>query len=173
VKTIELTKGKVALVDDEDYPELSRYKWQAAQRDGRWYAVRTERRKGKKVGTYMHRQILKPPLVLKTDHVNGNGLDNRKDNLRTCTDQQNGGNQGVRKNNTSGFKGVCLCKRTKRWAAAITIAFRTIHLGYYATVAEAAQAYNAAAINYYGAFAWLNTFPVESVGCEWQEGETA
>lgn len=154
MKTIPLTQGCVALVDDEDYEWLNQWKWclQGGLRPG--YAVRLCNHRGK---IYMHREILKPPDGFETDHINGNGLDNQRSNLRLCTRQQNNMNRGVAKNRgTSRFKGVYFASREQMWCAHISRSNRKKHLGYFNTEEEAALAYNHAAQKYYGEFAWLN-----------------
>jgi hypothetical protein len=92
MKEIKLTKGKTAIVDDEDFDRLSQYKWQFAVIG---YARRTVYVKGKKgrQTLYMHRDILATPSDMFTDHINGNRLDNRKENLRVCTQAENNRNR--------------------------------------------------------------------------------
>lgn len=94
------------------------------------------------------------------DHINGDGLDNRKQNLRICTKSENACNRGIDRDNTSGYKGVCYIsnktKRVKRWIAQIAINKKHICIGYFHTKEEAAIAYNEAATKYHGEFAKLN-----------------
>jgi hypothetical protein len=92
-----------------------------------------------------------------TDHINGDSLDNRKGNLRTCTMEQNKRNRRTGKNNTSGYKGVQWCKRSKKWKAGIMVNRKAIHIGLYQTKEAAAKMYNEAAIKHHGQFAKLNT----------------
>ena len=87
---------------------------------------------------------------------NGNGLDNRKANLRICSNSQNQANRGVGKNNTSGFKGVWFDNRVLRWRAAIQVLKKRIQLGKFDLKEDAARAYNKAATKYFGEFALLN-----------------
>ena len=94
------------------------------------------------------------------DHINGNPLDNRKSNLRICTNAENQRNRGVNKNNTSGYKGVCWAKQNKKWKARIKHNGKLIHLGYYKDKEEAARAYDKKAKELHGEYAYLN-FPDE------------
>ena len=153
MKQIKLTQGKYAIVDNDDYKELNKHKWYLL--DGR-YAARVSWRKGDSLGFLMHRIILKVKKEEKCDHINNNGLDNRKQNLRICTLTQNQGNRIKQKNNTSGFKGVCLDKKSNKWKSAIHIKSVTKCLGRYKDKIEAAKEYDKAAKKYFGEFARLN-----------------
>jgi hypothetical protein len=106
---------------------------------------------------YLHTFLTGWPLV---DHANGNGLDNRRSNLRLATGTQNNANRRLASNSTSGFKGVNLYKRTGRWRAHIAIHRQQKHLGYFRTAEEAARAYDIAALALFGEFALIN-FPKE------------
>lgn len=157
MKEIELTRGKVAIVDDDDYEYLRQYKWQFNS-DG--YAVRRQyygKINGKYVqkGIFMHRIVNKTPGGMQTDHINGNKLDNRKENLRSCTYSENARNKGLYKNNKFGFKGV-YTKGGENIYATIQTNGIPRHLGTFHTVEDAAKAYNEAAIKYHGEFAKLN-----------------
>lgn len=153
---IELTQGKFAIVDDEDFEWLNQWRWQV-DTDG--YAVRhvlaREGKKGSKIR--MHRAINKTPTGLLTDHINGNRLDNRKENLRNCTTRENTWNSKSH-NNTSGYKGVTWDKRGNKWKGHIRINNLSLHLGYFTDVTEAAKVYDSYAIKYFGEYAKLN-FP--------------
>jgi hypothetical protein len=109
----------------------------------------------------MHRVILKASERTEVDHINGNKLDNRRENLRVATKSQNLGNQKIRSTNTSGFKGVNWKQWRKirssgAWTARISVGSKRIHLGYFSTAEEAARAYDSAAQQYFGEFAKLN-----------------
>ena len=111
---------------------------------------------------YLHRLIMEKMLDRKinknerVDHINRDGADNRRSNLRLCSCQQNAFNQGVRKNNTSGYKGVTFKQKNNKWFAAISPNGKRISLGSFDDKENAASAYNQAAIKYFGEFAYLN-----------------
>lgn len=107
---------------------------------------------------YLHRLVLGAKKGQIVDHINGNPLDNRRANLRLATRSQNLFNRGRPKHNTSGFKGVHFCKRTKRYRASIRANNRVVRLGRFDTAAKAARAYDKAARVHHGDFAQLN-FP--------------
>ncbi len=161
-REIPLTRGKVALVDAEDYENVVRLKWQAQLSKGTWYAARgaTSRRSH----LSMHRLIMNAPPAMQVDHINGNGLDNRRCNLRLATVGQNDCNRPRTKRNTSGYKGVSLKKPfltgRLRWFARISHNGKDIGLGYHDTAEEAARVYDAKAVELFGDFAYLN-FPEE------------
>lgn len=158
-KEIPLTQGKVALVDIEDYDYLNQFKWYAQKcKNNLFYVVRNIKKDGKQIKLCMHREIMKTPKGMHTDHINGNGLDNRRNNLRICNSSKNQRNSGKHKNNTSGYKGVFWHNRGKKWQASIGLNSKLKHLGLYSTKEEAAIAYNEAAKKYFGGFARLNTF---------------
>lgn len=150
MKRIRLTHGYEALVDDADYPVVSRYSWYVVRKKKHVYA--SSRIGGRIVK--LHRFILglsaSTPWV---DHANGNGLDNQRANLRLCTHAQN--TCGVRRsNNKTGYVGVHWEKQTGRYRAMLA----KRGLGRFSTVEEAAKAYDAAALVRYGDFARTN-FP--------------
>jgi hypothetical protein len=153
-KEIYLTKGMVTLVDDEDYIILSKFNWQALKHGGIWYAVRSRCR------IYMHREIMKTPSNMVTDHINHDGLDNRRCNLRICTQTQNQYNREKHLRNTSGYKGVTWDKSNHKWRAQIRHDGVYLSIGYFRSVTEAALAYNNAAIKYHGEFAKLNELSI-------------
>lgn len=152
MKYIQLTQGKQTKVDNDDFDELNRLKWTFSK----GYAAK--KLPGNK-NLFLHSLITRCPPNKKVDHINGNGLDNRRSNLRICTQQQNTFNQKLSKSNKSGYKGVCYFpygKRIKKWVAKININGKQKHLGYFATKIEGAREYNKAAIKYFGVYANLN-----------------
>lgn len=137
MKAIELTRGKIVLISDEDYDLVNKYKWYAHNSNGKWYAKRKawladksinkvvghNRKKGEKRvvhGTYklvsMHRYILNPPPNMEIDHIDGNTLNNQRDNLRVVDKFTNMFNQKLRADNSTGFRGVSYEKMPSgRW----------------------------------------------------------
>lgn len=150
-KQIPLTKGKFALVDDEDYEYLMQWKWYFHQlRKESGYAARMLL--GKKM--WMHRLINKTPTELKTDHIDGDKLNNQKKNLRNATALQNNYNSLKRKNTSYKYKGVT--RHGNKWKSRIRANSKNIYIGLFFTEEEAALAYNEAALKYHGEFAGLN-----------------
>ena len=164
MKVIQLTRGYVAKVDDADYDALSRFFWQVRVapkvKTTRLYAIRTCREFGKKRTIMMHRQIVVPGPDLLVDHVDNDGLNNTRANLRVCTASQNAMNRSY-SDQLSGYRGVYFKPRcrTKPWGAVISVPTRgQVDLGSHATAEEAAAAYDRAALEHHGVFATLN-FP--------------
>lgn len=165
-KQIKLTRGKIVIVDDEDFGQLNQHKWCVSKTTyGSYVAVRRCRCFGdKKPHTIlMHRQITSCPKNKDIDHIDHNTLNNQRANLRICNRSQNMGNSKT-KLHSSKFKGVCWAnggiykgKRYEgRWMAQIMYNYKNIFLGYYDSEIEAAFAYNVAAKKYFGEFAKLN-----------------
>lgn len=156
-KEIKLTQGKFALVDDEDFEWLNQWKWHVIKgKSGMLYAERSIRNNGKRINFLMHREIIKTPKGMNTDHENRNGLDNRRDNLRYCTKSQNAMNTEKNKDNKSGYKGVGWHKLSQKWRARITVKGKEKYLGLFDAPQEAAIIYNKKAIELFGEFARLN-----------------
>lgn len=153
MKTIPLTKGYFATVDDADFENVGAFKW-SARRDGK--TVYAQRRKGKAF-VQMHREILglTDPKVL-VDHRNGYGLDNRRCNLRTCCHAQNSANRGANRNNRLGYKGVAYRSDRQKFVAYIHAGGRQKFLGHFENAVDAATAYDRAAVEIYGEFAGTN-----------------
>jgi hypothetical protein len=154
---IPLTQGKFAIVDPDDYSRLCRHKWFAAKSRLTFYAVRSSRKGSKRYRLHMHRDVLKAPDDMFVDHINRNGLDNRRANLRLATCAQNAWNADSTRG-YSGYKGVWMDKKRGLWRAAIFCGGKKKYLGYFSDKREAAKAYDRAAIQYHGQFASLN-FP--------------
>jgi hypothetical protein len=152
MKEIELTQGKVAIVDDADFEWLNQWKWTY---DGQGYAYRHGPRPKRKY-ILMHREIMQTPKGLDTDHRDRNGLNNQRDNLRVCTFAQNQWNRKIQTSNTSGYKGVSWSAYHRRWHAQIRTNNIQTHLGYFDTPEEAAKAYDEGAQIYHDEFAFLN-----------------
>ena len=157
MKTIALKGGGFAIVDDEDFGEISLSKWRL---DTKGYAVTAVKIKGRRKFLFMHRQICKTGYEFEVDHKNGNRTDNRRSNLRIANRAENSRNQMMRSNNKSGFKGVC--KRGTKWIATIGKDNRHFHLGCFSTAKLASEAYDAAALKLHGEFARTNVM----IACE-------
>lgn len=142
VKEISLTRGRVALVDDEDFEWLSTKKWciQENRKNGHAYA-HTSRWKGKKY-VYMHRIIIGAKKGQIVDHINGNTLDNRSSNLRIVTPRQN--QQNMHYERSSKYPGVSWYTNDKKWVARIQIEGKNKGLGYFKSEKEAFEAYKKA-----------------------------
>lgn len=158
MKIIWLTKGQFTLVDDEDFERLNKWKWYAHKGTSTFYACRRENVAYKKyVSISMHRYLLGlSDSKTMADHKDGNGLNNQRANLRGATRSQNAANSRNRKDGSSKYKGVSWTVRDKRWAANIDLNSVRISLGYFINEADAAIAYNEAAIKYHGQFAKIN-----------------
>lgn len=159
---VQLTKNKVALIDDEDGPRVLPFKWTSLhiRRKGAdiWYARRNIRPKGQpQRAEYLHRVILNAPSDKQVDHKNGDGLDCRRNNLRLATSSNNQHNRARRHSSNSGFKGVEIA-RSGRAIARICCRYKRMVLGTFNTPEEAARAYDAKAKELFGEFARLN-FP--------------
>lgn len=155
VMAISLTHDRTALVDAEDYERLNKHNW--ATRITKWgcYAGRDVSKGGKKT-ILMHREILNVPKGQQVDHINHDGLDNRKCNLRICTNSQNQHNQRPRVSGSSKYKGVSWRKDVQKWYARIKHNGKLVHLGGYDNEDDAARVYNEKATEYYGEYACLN-----------------
>lgn len=157
MKTILLTQGKFALVDDEDYRWLSRWKWYSLRQRGNFYAIRNKGKRPNRNKLLMHREILNAQEYQGIDHKNHNGLDNRKINLRICTKNQNQHNRLPNKKSSSKHKGIYWDKSyTKKWHAQIQFNHRRIFLGRFSNEIEAAKAYDQKAKELFGEFAYTN-----------------
>ena len=140
MKQIPLSNGGFALVDDDDYPFLSQWKW---KRHPQGYASRTSWKPHKWITILMHRLINKTGKGFETDHINGDKLDNRKANLRNVTHSQNERNKPLRSDNTSGYKGITWDKARQKWQAKTKHDRKMRNLGRFDTPEEAHAVYEA------------------------------
>jgi len=156
-KQITLPHGLYALVDDADFERLARHRWYAHKDCYTYYAVRRVGTRAECKTIAMHREIMNAPDGIIVDHINGNGLDNRRANLRLCTDAENRLNSRVRSDNRLGLKGVSQDNRRYRgWRARIKLHGKAIRLGVFPTPGDAARAYDKAARWLFGQFARTN-----------------
>lgn len=156
MKTIPLPSGDVAIVDDQDFEELSKYKWRVKiNNNGTKYAHRHQYINGvngTRTTVKMHRQILNAPKGMDVDHINRDGLDNRRCNIRLCTRSQNMMNVGTTSNNTSGIKGVYYSKQHACWCCTITINGKQKSMRWFNNKEEAQAAYIRVGVAHYGEF---------------------
>lgn len=140
-------------VDWDDMKAVGLHKWfPVKHHTGKLYV------NGKVGGKSMklHNYLMKPPAGMIVDHVNGDTLDNRRDNLRICTREQNARNRATNKTNKCGYKGVDWCEHIKKWRSRISVNKKTIHIGVYEEIEDAVMAYNEAAVRLHGEYARLN-----------------
>lgn len=159
MKKIPLTHGLFALVDDGDYDELMKHKWHVRKGKNAYYARRTVSVDGKRNTVFMHRQILgivDPKLFC--DHIDMDGLNNQRANLRACNMSQNKMNTRKRSDNSTGYKGVAIEKRCGRFRVQICVNGKIKTVGRFVEIECAARAYDKAAKELHGEFARLN-FP--------------
>lgn len=151
MKTIKLKNGEEALVDDEDYEELNKYRWFCS--NGYVVRGRYSRETKKTSSVRIHRVIMNPPDYMDVDHINHNKLDNRKENLRVCTASGNQMNRDkFLTRNTSGYKGVSWSKDHRKWDARIKKDGKNYWLGLFVDVKEAHKAYQQKAKELFGEF---------------------
>lgn len=155
-KSIPLTQGMAALVDDADFDSLSAFRWYARKDRGTFYALRNERMAdGRRKTVLMHRLIMADCKGFEVDHKNCDGLDNRRQNLRLATDSDNSRNR--RKTaGMSRFKGVYWDMSHRKWKAQIRLEGSVVNLGRFIDEKSAALAYDVAAVLAYGQFARPN-----------------
>lgn len=161
MKEIKLTQGYVALVDDEDFEKLNKFRWFANVQKTKVYAIRNSgggHKRNKMI--YMHREITGAAKKEDVDHVDHNGLNNQKTNIRVCAHADNMKNRAKVTNTSSVFKGVSLFKSKRlkniRWRAQIQCNGAYRHIGLFCTESEAAMAYNKKAEELHGKFARTN-----------------
>lgn len=162
MKEINLTRGKVAIVSDEDYVWISQYKWHSrVKRNKRvpdkWYACRHSSQL--ELPIFMHKEIMMRlgwPRSQRFDHTDANGLNNQRDNLRPCSNSENIAAAVKKSGYSSKFKGVHFVKRLRKWLAAIRKDGKYFYLGIFEDENLAAMAYNAAAAELFKEFAYTN-----------------
>lgn len=153
MKTIKLKDGYIVQIDDEDFERISKFKLYISI-SGKTQYVRGY---GNKKQFRLHRLILNiTDPKISVDHIDGNGLNNQKSNLRACSHKQNSRNKRLNRNTSTGYKGVSLAKRKNKFRAYIKTESRQLHLGHFNTAEEAAKAYNIKALELFGEYAKLN-----------------
>lgn len=157
---MRVAPGRFAVLDDEDAERVGKYKWSLVPGYSTDYAKSYDRRVGNDAFQPLHRFILHPPMDVAVDHINGNGLDNRRCNLRLATPSENGQNRfNIRPESadkTSRFKGVHWSGSQSAWLAGITLNGQRQYLGRFQDEIEAGLAYDAAALELFGRFARTN-----------------
>lgn len=164
-KSIPLTQGQFAIVDDEDFESVLRFKWRIAKWKNCSYAkcivhlgyLSNPRRRIRRCMS-LHQFLMRPPQGKEVDHRDRNGLNCQRKNMRICTRSQNMCNCRPHRNSTSQYKGVYWYKALRKWHSRISVAGEQIHLGYFMSEMDAALAYDNAARKYHKEFAYLN-FP--------------
>ncbi len=155
-KQIPLTQGKYALVDDDVYEWASQYRWCASNKGNTSYAVRNVGNGLVIKRIHLHREIMNAPHGTLVDHINGDGLNCTRANMRLASRSENNRNSCKQINNTSGFKGVYWNKNKNKWHAQIRANNRRVHIGLFPDIEQAARAYDVAARKYHGEFAKTN-----------------
>jgi hypothetical protein len=162
---IKLTKGFFAEVDAEDFEWLNQWNWSSEKHGDHKRAVRwTQDGHGKRIRIHMHRIIMGCPENMQIDHIDRNPLNNKKSNLRICTQAENVMNRPRFKTTKGPYKGAYMHKECNKWVGAIGHKGKMIYLGLFSTAEEAAHAYDKKAKELHGEFACLN-FPLQSDPC--------
>ena len=158
MKFVQITQNKFAIVDDEDFERINQYKWHATKAGNTYYASHStwNSSRKRKSAIFMHRIILRAPKGMCVDHINGNGLDNRKINLRLCTAQQNSQYRPHHNLGSSQYHGVHWHKKKKRWQSLIETKGKCTFIGLFKTEEGAALAYDKKAKELFGEFATQN-----------------
>lgn len=160
-KQIPVPSGHAVLVDETDLRALRFYHWRVHKTmSGRIYAATRNRFTGKIL--YMHRFLMKAPAGSDVDHIDGDGLNNQRSNLRLCSRKENVRNSRPQVGRSSRFKGVHLCPDSGRWHARIVVDGKKVHLGRFTREGEAAAAYNKAARIHFGQFARVNSLKIKA-----------
>lgn len=155
---IPLSKGYVAIVDDDCPDAILEKKWHVlVKRSGKVYAIRNQATPdGGRCTEYLHRAIMSPAVGFVVDHIDGDGLNNQRSNLRVCSNTENVRNSKMHRRNTSGFKGVSWNKDRGGWDARIMVAGKQVSLGCFTHKSEAAEAYDHACVRMHGQYAKTN-----------------
>lgn len=151
MKEIIISNGEIAFVSDEDFDYLNQWQWHKSDK----YVERGE----KGIAIRMHREVairMGIDTSQNIDHKDGNILNNQRENLRSATKSQNQANSKIRKDNSSGYKGVSFYRNYRKWVAQIRVKGRNMILGYFSTPEEAALTYDKAARKFFGEFAKCN-----------------
>ena len=156
---VPLTQGAFAIVDPDDIVDISQYKWHITTKG---YAARRRRVSEGGGIELLHRRILGIEGSAQGDHINRDKLDNRRANLRTATGSQNQANRGLDKSNTTGYRGVTNPRRVPGYVAQINVGGKSIFLGYFRDKHDAAEAYNLAAREHFGEYAYQNVIDREA-----------
>lgn len=158
VAYVPLSKGYEAIIDVEDAQFVGRFNWTVVvKKCNRIYAWRNIRRNGKQTTIYLHREVMNAQRGQEVDHIDGDGLNNRRVNLRITTHQQNLCNQLLRTTNKSGFKGVSWAKDRSKWRAQITVNYKMKYLGSFKTKEMAHAAYIKASMDMHCEFGSIRT----------------
>jgi hypothetical protein len=161
-KYIQLTKGLSVLVDDADYEKYNQFNWTPHYNGQKYYPVRKVKIDGKSREIYLHREIMDAPKGVHVDHINGNSLDCRRENMRFATPSQNAMNRRMRSDNKTGVVGVSQT-RSGKYLACYSIKGRLKRLGLFSTLEEAKAAREAAEAKYYGEYARSKDLLVEQL----------
>jgi len=153
MKEIQLTQGKFALVDDEDFERVSQFNWCVQKHRNTFYGQRFKINNGTYTSEKLHCFIMGSNMI---DHINNNGLDCQKNNMRKCTTQQNNMNSRPRKTSTSKYKGVSWSTRHNKWISQIMKDGINYNLGYFTDEVKAAETYDKKAKELFREFAYLN-----------------
>lgn len=162
IRFIPLTKGEVAIVDADDFDNLTQWCWTFDQKTGRPFRGISKRNGIPQINILMHRQIMSAEKGQMVDHINRNPLDNRKSNLRFCNKSQNAANSvRTRSKSTSKYRGVSWAKTNKKWEAAFKFG-KTRHRKHFDSEVDAAMFVDSLAHKFHGDFAILN-FPYQGI----------
>jgi hypothetical protein len=153
VAYLTLSKGYVAVIDASDVLLVGQYCWSTLENRNSIYAMRNSSHNRGPRTLLLHREIMGAPKGMMVDHIDGDGLNNRRSNLRLATNAQNLWNTGRRVTNSSGYKGVSFDKQKGKWHARIRRFKKYYHLGFFDNPEQAHQAYVSAAKEFHGEFA--------------------